>query len=107
MVCASEANTSAINSHNTQTHDSINCTHQRDHRSRTRPGHPHRDQRWWQKSQEKVGKWIEKTFGNGDGEHTFSDYADDVLKVVGILVGASGVFNKTPGSEGPGPGVLH
>jgi len=58
------------------------------------------------KAKKKFGKWVEKTFGNGDGEHTFSDYADDVLKVVGILVGASGVHQE-PGSEGPGPGVLH
>ena len=58
------------------------------------------------KAKKKVGKWIEKTFGNGDGEHTFGDYADELVKVITIIAGSAGVHQE-PGSEDPGPGVLH
>ena len=58
------------------------------------------------KAKKKFGKWIEKTFGNGDGEHTFGDYADELVKVITIVAGSAGVHQE-PGSEGPGPGVLH
>ena len=58
------------------------------------------------KAKTKAGKWIEKTFGNGDGDHTFGDYADEAIKVIEIIAGSAGVHQE-PGTEGPGPGVLH
>jgi len=58
------------------------------------------------KAKKKFGKWVEKTFGNGDGVHTFGDYADELVKIAGILIGAAGVHQE-PGTEDPGPGVLH
>ena len=57
-------------------------------------------------AKKKVGKWIEKTFGNGDGEHTFGDYADEAIKIITIIAGSAGVHQE-PGTEDPGPGVLH
>ena len=39
------------------------------------------------KAKKKFGKWVEKTFGNGDGVHTFGDYADELVKIAGILIG--------------------
>ena len=58
------------------------------------------------KAEKKIGKWIEKTFGNGDGEHTFGDYADEAIKIITIIAGSAGVHQE-PGTEDPGPGVLH
>ena len=58
------------------------------------------------KAKTKAGKWIEKTFGNGDGKHTFGDYADEAIKVIKIIAGSGGVHQE-PGTEGPGPGVLN
>ena len=58
----------------------------------------------------KVGQWIERTLGDGDGTHEGSDYADDVSNFVGKVVGtiffkkAIGVHNP-PGEDGPRPGV--
>ena len=54
----------------------------------------------------KIGKWVEKTFGNGDGEHELSDYADEGVKFLKFLAGSAGVHQE-PGTEDPGPGVLH
>lgn len=58
------------------------------------------------KAKTKVGKWIEKTFGNGDGEHTLGDYADEAIKIITIIAGSAGVHQQ-PGTDDPGPGVLH
>ena len=58
------------------------------------------------KAKTKVGKWIEKTFGNGDGEHTVGDYADEAIKIITIIAGSNGVHQQ-PGTEDPGPGVLN
>ena len=85
MVCIG-GNTSATNSRNTQTHDSINCTHQPDHRSRARSGHTDRDQRRGQKPRQKLASGS-KTFGNGDGEHTVGDYADEAIKIIKYIAG--------------------
>ena len=58
------------------------------------------------KAKKKVGKWLEKTFGNGDGEHTFSDYADEVIKIITVVAGASGGnVHQPPGEDDPRPGV--
>ena len=57
-------------------------------------------------AKKKVGKWIEKTFGNGDGEHTVGDYADEAIKIITIIAGSAGVHQE-PGTEDPGPGVWH
>ena len=62
------------------------------------------------KAKSKVGKWIEKTLGDGDGEHEGSDYADDVIKFAGKVVGTI-IFKKAigvhtpPGEAGPRLGV--
>tara|TARA_B100000902_G_C26438206_1_gene494781 strand:- start:54 stop:287 length:234 start_codon:yes stop_codon:yes gene_type:complete len=37
------------------------------------------------KAKTKVGKWIEKTFGDGDGKHEFGDYADEAIKIIDII----------------------
>ena len=58
------------------------------------------------KAKTKVGKWIEKTFGNGDGDHTLGDYADEAIKIITIIAGSAGVHQQ-PGTDDPGPGVLH
>ena len=58
------------------------------------------------KAKTKAGKWIEKTFGNGDGEHTVGDYADEAIKIIKYIAGRTGVHQQ-PGTEDPGPGVLH
>ena len=57
----------------------------------------------------KVGKWIEKTFGDGDGTHTGGDYVDEGIKILGaIIVGKGGSkVHQAPGSDDPGPGVWH
>ena len=58
----------------------------------------------------KFGQWLERTLGDGDGTHEGSDYADDVGKFFGKVVGtidfkkATGVHNP-PGEDGPRPGV--
>lgn len=37
----------------------------------------------------KAGDWTERTFGDGDGKHEFwDDYADEVVKVGAIILGA-------------------
>ncbi len=39
----------------------------------------------------KVGDFIERTLGDGDGKHEFwDDYADDVFKAVVIVAGGGG-----------------
>ena len=58
------------------------------------------------KAKTKAGKWIEKTFGNGDGKHTFGDYADEAVKIFKFIAKNTGVHQE-PGTEDPGPGVLH
>ncbi|WP_115119102.1 hypothetical protein [Synechococcus sp. UW105] len=58
------------------------------------------------KAEKKIGKWIEKTFGNGDGVHTFGDYADEAVKIFKFIAKNTGVHQE-PGTEDPGPGVLH
>ena len=57
-------------------------------------------------AKKKVGKWIEKTFGNGDGVHTFGDYADEAVKIFKFIAKNTGVHQE-PGTEDPGPFVLH
>ena len=56
----------------------------------------------------KVGKWFEKTFGNGDGEHTFGDYADEIGAII-IAIGKKkgGSVHQPPGSEEPEIGTWH
>ena len=57
----------------------------------------------------KVGKWFEKTFGNGDGTHTIGDYVDDVAKLV-ILIAkkkSSGNVHQPPGEDDPAPGTWY
>ena len=63
------------------------------------------------KAKTKVGKWIEKTFGDGDGEHEFGDYADEAIKVITILAGSGGGkgsnVHQPPGEDTPGPNVWY
>ena len=33
------------------------------------------------------GKWIEKTFGDGDGRHEVDDYADEAIAIITVLIG--------------------
>jgi len=33
------------------------------------------------------GKWLERTFGDGDGRHEVDDYADELLAVATVLLG--------------------
>ena len=58
----------------------------------------------------KIGKWIEKKLGDGDGTHEGSDYSDEVKKFGGSMLGTiigKAVFgvHQPPGEAGPGPGV--
>ena len=58
----------------------------------------------------KIGKWLEKTLGDGNGTHEGKDYADDVVKFAGKVVGMiifKGVVgvHQPPGESGPRPGV--
>ena len=52
----------------------------------------------------KVGKWFEKTFGNGDGD----DYADEIGAII-IAIGKKkgGSVHQLPGSEEPEIGTWH
>ena len=63
------------------------------------------------KAKTKAGKWIEKTFGDGDGEHEGSDYVDEVIKVITIVAGSGGGnggnVHQPPGEENPGPNVWY
>ncbi len=61
------------------------------------------------KAKTKVGKWLEKTFGDGDGEHEFGDYADEVIKIITIVSGGkkAGNVHQPPGEEAPGPNVWY
>ena len=61
------------------------------------------------KAKTKVGTWIKKNLGDGDGTHEGSDYIDEVFRVVGaIIAGKVGSnVNQPPGSEEPGPGVWY
>ena len=47
--------------------------------------------------------------GDGDGTHEGSDYIDEAIKVVDAIIAGKGGSNvhQPPGSEEPGPGVLH
>ena len=51
------------------------------------------------KAKTKVGKWMEKTFGDGDGEHEGSDYVDEFIKVITIIAGSGGNVHQPPGEE--------
>ena len=54
--------------------------------------------------------WVESTLGDGDGKHEWSDYKDEVKKIIDIIVpgpcdpipGPSGPINPNPGPN-PGP----
>jgi len=57
----------------------------------------------------KFGKWIEKTFGDGNGEHTFGDYADEVGKIL-IAIGtkkAGSNVHQPVGEKDPAPGTWY
>ena len=55
-----------------------------------------------------MGKWLEKTFGNGDGEHTFGDYADEIGAII-IAIGKKkgGQVQQPPEGEEPEIGIWH
>ncbi len=38
---------------------------------------------WIKKTAKKVGDWIERTFGDGDGKHEISDYIDEIKDLIG------------------------
>ena len=52
----------------------------------------------------KLGKWVERTFGDGDGEHEGKDYVDEAIKVSTIIV--LGV-HQPPREKDPRPGVWY
>ena len=52
----------------------------------------------------KLGKWVERTFGDGDGEHEGKDYVDEAIKVATIIV--LGV-HQPYGEKDPRPGVWY
>ena len=37
---------------------------------------------WLKEKAQKVGDYIEETFGDGDGKHEWADYEDEVIKVL-------------------------
>ncbi len=46
---------------------------------------------------------------DGEGTHEGCDYIDEAIKAVGAIIAGKGGRNvhQSPGSEEPGPGVLH
>ena len=60
-------------------------------------------------AQTTVGKWIEKTLGDGGRTHEDSDYVDEAIKVVGAMIAGQGCSNvhQPPGSENPASGVWY
>ena len=44
---------------------------------------------WFKDQLKKLADWVECKLGDGDGEHEWSDYKDEVLVIVGWFLGKS------------------